>query len=92
MTLRNGFDLGHGTRELLEIINGKQERYVFKYDILRRVVEETGFDGQTWGFQYDSAGRRITKLTPTGDVITFRHDPLGEVGRTDAARRECDNL
>ena len=72
-------------RNLIGLINAKDETYTLQYDRDENLIEETGFDGRILRYRYDPAGRlqASARQGAEGWLKTFfERDALGRLVKT----------
>jgi RHS repeat-associated protein len=63
---------------LVELINGNDERYLLEYNSDGWLVAETGFDGKTTRYSYDSGGQ-LTASDCLGQHVALLRDVCGQL-------------
>ncbi|TQV65794.1 LamG-like jellyroll fold domain-containing protein [Aliiroseovarius halocynthiae] len=51
----------------------------YTYDPVGQLTSYTNFRGHTWSFEYDQARRMNRTVGPTGDVVNYTHDAMGNI-------------
>lgn len=73
------YEWGSEPRELIAIVNAKDERYEFFRDESGRVIREIAFDGGVRTFLYNGEDRPIGMTTANGEVIAVDRDACQRV-------------
>ena len=61
------------------------EETTYNYDIIGHMVSSTDSLGRTWEYIYNEAKRLVEIKAPSGELIKFDHDAMGNVTRTQYA-------
>lgn len=66
-------------RNLVALINEKNEKYEFFYDGNDRLIKEVGFDGRTQHYKYNAAGQLVKHLDAGMVQTDYERDELGRL-------------
>ncbi|WP_425445020.1 RHS repeat-associated core domain-containing protein [Taylorella equigenitalis] len=70
---------------LSKLINENNDKYLFEYDPLSRLVYERGFDGKEKHYQVNKLTGRLDSVTFVDQTLSFQYDIMGRMTKTTSA-------
>ncbi|AEP36794.1 RHS repeat-associated core domain-containing protein [Taylorella asinigenitalis] len=70
---------------LSKLINENNDKYLFEYDPLSRLVYERGFDGKEKRYQVNKLTGRLDSVTFVDQTLNFQYDIMGRMTKTSSA-------
>ncbi|WP_049886222.1 hypothetical protein [Taylorella equigenitalis] len=73
---------------LSKLINENNDKYLFEYDPLSRLVYERGFDGKEKRYQVNKLTGRLDSVTFVDQTLSFQYDIMGRMTKTTIASED----